>query len=148
MPCYQPIEVLRYLLAPGQLDLICEINLSSPAGFSPLSSMDYLKLFCLTFLLEAPVYFLVLWPPRPVWFRVLGAILFVNLVTHPLMSFLFADWAQKGSWREIDYIGTSELFAFLVEALLIRLFLRQPWWRSALAAFGANLFSWWLGSLI
>lgn len=146
--CYQPDDVINYFFSRHKLNLICEIALVNRASFAELTLIGYLRLFALTVLLETPVYWIVLGGTKKQLARFIKAILTVNVATHPAVSFLFAHFASRHGWSEIQYITLAEGFAFVAEALILGVYFKYSWWRAIVGAFLANLASWWLGSFL
>ncbi len=106
----------------------------------------YLKYFGMTLLLEGPIYFLGLtmlpWPKR------LLAIVVVNLATHPIIFYIFPLILSRFDATYSTYLLTAEIFAPVVEALLLwKLFKLSPS-KAFSIAIAANLISWWLGVLL
>lgn len=118
---------------------------------SPVSSMDfdfslYSKYFVTTVLIEAPVYFFAL---RFLAFKTkLKLVLSVNLATHPIVFYLFPWVLMHWHLNYGAYVLSAEIFAPLVEGLMIWKIFKVPASAAFAAAFAANIISWWLGILI
>ena len=74
--------------------------------------LDWLRAFALTVAVEALVATPLLRPAEPRVARRLGALLLVNLATHPLVWFLFPGLAARYAIR----VALSEAWAFGAEA--------------------------------
>ena len=144
------MEVVLYWMHSERGTQACLEVLSNPQQVFATSLSDYLGLFGLTCLMELPVYGLVYERRRDLvsrW-RFLGLVLALNLATHPLVYFGFPSfWAAAGGSRA-QMVASAELFAPLVEAGILASLDRARWKRAIVAAFLANLVSWWLGSLL
>lgn len=109
--------------------------------------LDYLSLFSLTYALETPIYFLGLRKYSKLR-QILFISLVLNLATHPIVCFLFPVLADILRMNYDQYLILAEVFAPLVEFLLLRFVFKFSMQRSLLVAVAANLVSWLIGSRI
>jgi hypothetical protein len=99
----------------------------------------------MTCLLEAPAYLAFgLWAKQKVP-RLLIQIVILNLATHPIVFWLVPWLFEKAHQTTGVYLLLGELFAFGVEALILRKWARYPWSLSIVTSVAANLTSWWVG---
>lgn len=108
---------------------------------------DYAIVFLKTCLLEAPFYYFALRSLGKV--HVLACLLLGNLMTHPLVFFVFPLLIKNFM---VSLLG-SEFFAASAEFIFVTLWVSQ-WstrlkpWVSGLLVVAANLFSWEVGMFI
>jgi hypothetical protein len=114
-------------------------------------TFDYLWVFLKTCLCEAPFYFLLFRRRGLPYF--LAVLVGANLLTHPAVYFVFPAVFKNF----MMYLGTAEIFAPLVESILVCWLLfrsseRSPGgaapWVAVLVIFAANLFSWQMGAFV
>ena len=113
-----------------------------PSDF--VSFSEYYPYFLKTFILELPIYYVLLRRLKS-GLKVLEINLLVNLATHPFIFLLLPVLLSKTEATYLDYLLTAEVFAPAVEALLLAKAYKIPPWLSVLAAVAANLFSWSIG---
>jgi hypothetical protein len=77
--------------------------------------------------------------------RKLLAILGCNLATHPIVFFLIPRLVDHFNGRFVDSLVIAEVFAPVVEALLLWKLLRLSAGRATLTSMAANLCSWSVG---
>ena len=143
MSCVDPIQVLSSFLTVTP----CTEELQEAMLPFSLSTIEYAKMLTATLLLELPFYHWFLRSKKS--FRESAkADLVLNLATHPLVIFVIPLLvvSQHGNFR--SFIIIAELFAPLVETVLLHLIWKIPMKRAFAAAFIANLASWWIGTLI
>lgn len=109
-----------------------------------MSVLEYAKILAATLALEFPLYWLFFRSMG--WKKVVALTFVVNLASHPLVTFAWPLLIQKMGWSFGHFILAAELFAPIVETLIIRYGWKISWKRSILAAFVANLLSWTMGS--
>lgn len=120
----------------------CQFIYDSPVTNDPFALLDYLPYFLKTFLLELPIYLLLLRGLKSLR-QILLINLVVNLATHPIVFFGIPLLLINGTY--LQYLIIAEIFAPAVEAwLLFQIFKIRPG-RAILAALLANLFSWGVG---
>jgi hypothetical protein len=143
--CYAPDSVFQALVLPDSLSTVCLAVLTSDAVRSHSSFLFYLLIFSLTCLLEAPFYFAA--------GRLMGRsvresakqILLLNLATHPIVFWVIPFAMELLGKNIMAYVLTGEVFAPVVEALILQFWARYPWKYAWITAIAANLFSWWFG---
>ncbi len=143
--CFSPVSLWQSFYDHSSLTLLCQVILEAPAHKQSVAGQAYLLLFVATWLLEAPVYGILLRNTIDGPSKLLQLTFILNLATHPLvtwgMPFVFN--LLGGSNRL--YLLTSELLAPLVEALLLHFVFNLNWTPSLWIAAITNLFSWWTG---
>jgi hypothetical protein len=143
--CYTPLVVIKAAFASNQLDALCLASLKNIVTRNQISLGSYLLIFAATILLESPIYFLAGKYCGQTIRRICGQILLLNLATHPIVTWIIPPLAE--GWR-LDGLTTvliSEIFAPIVEAILLRKVYKYTRPIAILAAILANLCSWWLG---
>lgn len=113
------------------------------ARYWPVPSLSvYLKYFVITLVLEAPVYALILY--RLGWKKATAALVFVNLLTHPLIVYVWPLIARQYNlgYRELILIG--EGLVPLIEALALKFILQDRFVKILFIAYLANFASWYL----
>jgi hypothetical protein len=96
--------------------------------------------FALTQLVELPIY-RVLAPTT--WWRAFS----LSLVTHPVVWYGFPPLGARAGLTWTQMLVVAELFAYLVEAVLLRGY-GVRWWRALAVSFGANTASILAGELV
>jgi hypothetical protein len=137
-----------YLTHNPNLAFNCDLVLRPPPtpGVAP-NFVTYLELFATTCALEAVIY----WPafawlqPASKWSTRTKAILGVNLATHPAVVFLLPLLAARLEISYACYLASAEIFATVIEALLLRWVFRFSMQTAFIVSIVANLFSWWIG---
>ncbi len=142
--CFGPLSLVEYWFAPQTLRLECWSALNIEMDPTSPGAGEYLALIAITLALEFVVYFLFL-KKRFVFFKVVRVNLFLNLATHPLVTFLFPLLIAKAQMSVAGYITAAEIFAPLVETILLVFLFRIPLALAAVSSFLANLTSWALG---
>lgn len=132
--CFSPLSLALSYLHPDSVSMICASFLSVPTSPSGIALPYYLFLFALTFLLELPFY------------RSVRTTLILNLATHPAVIWLF-PYLFEGQERRTMVLW-AELFAILLEFVLLFKLFRYPWKRALGLTLVANLFSWWAGQYL
>ncbi len=124
---------------PNCLEIYQSAITSDAGGFS-----EYLSVFFFTCLLEFPVYFVFLIRESKIIRLVLITFL-LNIATHPLiylgMPLIFSKW----NITYLQYLIIAEVFAPVVEAILLRKIFHTSWRTAIYSAAFANLFSWTIG---
>jgi hypothetical protein len=119
--------------------------------FAEITSSGWLTAFCLTLLVELPVVFVLGSPLEPRPRRRVGLALLGNALSHPAVWFVFP--ALGLGWFATTAI--SEIWAWLLEAVVYRAGLAHAGWRPALRlslvanllSFGAGLGLWAAGAI-
>ena len=145
--CVAPPAVAEFLLGLERLSVDCQLILEGAVEVNTFSLFSYLGLFFLTCVIEGPIYWLGTRRQLPLT-RILFLIFFVNLLTHPLVTWVFPLLAIQIHASYGSYVIFSEIFAPLIEALALHFQFRLSWKRSFLVSIAANLGSWWLGPFI
>jgi hypothetical protein len=110
----------------------------------PVTFVEYLPYFFKTFILELPVYLLFLRHQKKLS-EILQINFILNFATHPVVFFLIPLIIMQYNATYLHYLVIAEVFAPLVEAIILAYFYRISCKRAFLAAIAANLFSWSLG---
>lgn len=150
MACTDPIQLaLALLKAPGASPECVTFHMAIPRP-PVLSISQYALLFGLTFALEAPVYRAVVKNTRTYFgsWSLAGRVFLLNLLTHPMVCFGFPSFAARAGVEAGPSLALSEIFAILMEALVLNCVWEVAMTRALLGAFAANLVSWWLGTWI
>jgi hypothetical protein len=115
-----------------------------------LSIQEYAQLFGLTFALEVPVYHAVCRRTRTYFgsWSLAGRVFLLNLLTHPLVCFGFPSFAARAGIEGGTSLALSEVFAVLMEGLVLSCLWELPMRRALAGALVANLASWWVGTHI
>jgi hypothetical protein len=146
--CLAPPFVVLDLLAPGRLGAACRTVLSGEAGAADVTLAAYALVFLANCLLEAPAYGVFAHIMGRSRQAALGQIIGLNLATHPAVYFVFPSLAESLGWSLLTQVSVSEIFAFAVEAALLRGIWAYPWRSAVLASALANLSSWWAGAYL
>lgn len=139
--CLTPWYLIYNLFADNACSEIYSSGLPSDA----MTLTEYLPYFIKTFILELPIYALIL-KSQQNFTKNLAATSLLNLATHPIIFILFPMVLPKlGDFNYLNYLVAAEIFAPLVESLLlIKVFKLKIGW-AVVSAAAANLFSWSLG---
>jgi hypothetical protein len=146
--CLAPPFVVLDLAAPGRLSAACRTVLSGEAGAADITFAAYALVFLVNCLLEAPAYGISARIMGRSRLAALGQIIGLNLATHPAVYFALPSLAESLGWSLLTQVSVSEIFAFAVEAALLRGIWAYPWRSAALASALANLSSWWAGAYL
>lgn len=138
--CEYPEILLIYFLNPAKLPASCQLQLSWLA-VAETFSLSYFLYFFATLILEGPIYWIFLRPAK--WWK---PFLLGNLLTHPLVFFFFPWMASKLDWTHAVDLGVSQIFAWVVEGIVVGVFLKGNFKKGFLVSFIANLFSWRFGA--
>jgi hypothetical protein len=134
--CYYPWNLFSYE---------CGLVLGTAVGRNHSSFLFYLGVFLLTCSLESIFYFIAAKKQKLTHSKTIEQILVLNLATHPIVFFIFPLLLEKAGSDILTYIWTAELFAFAIEALLLKFRYRYSWTMAILTSGLANLFSWSVG---
>jgi hypothetical protein len=147
--CFGPIALVREWIDPASQSLTCASILYESASPPTLSLTAYLITFAMTVALESPLYWFILRRDKIVnYLGILGGIILGNMATHPFVVFLWPRFCEWMNWQNLVYVGSAELIAPVVETFVIKRMAKISFSHAATSAFAANLFSWWLGSII
>jgi len=144
--CESPLQLVQYFLRSESLTETCRLSLATPSEPTHTSLIFYLEFLALTLILEAAFYFVAL-RKEPLLTK-LNATVLANVATHPAVCFAF-PWVTSllALSRAIDLAG-AEIFAPLVESLILVFVWNVPKVRAFTYMVAANLFSWWFGLII
>lgn len=134
--CYYPWTIFSYE---------CGLVLGTEVGQNQTSFLFYVGLFLLTCFLESIFYFISAKKYKLTNAKIVEQILVLNLATHPIVFFVFPYVLEKAGSDIFTYIWTAELFAFAIEAILLKFRYRYSWKMSFLTSGLANLASWSAG---
>ena len=146
--CLGPVSVAAFLAGASSVPFDCQVMLSSVDAPQAWTIAEYAPIFAWTCLLEAPFFVGFALRKGTGWPRAVALLAAANLATHPVVTFVFPLIAESNSWPIVYSTLGKEAFAPLVETLLVRKITKAGWLASLLIAFAANLFSWWIGSLL
>lgn len=106
------------------------------------------KPFFATVLLEAPVYFFFTRTLKMSIYKKLGCLFVLNVATHPMVYFIipYFVYLMNGNYGQTVILG--ELFAPIIESLLLYRWTQFSFWKCSIIAILANLFSWWIGVVL
>jgi hypothetical protein len=146
MSCASPQALLNYFFAGPASDFFCTQALSSLQMPTTITALAYLKVFFLTCLLEAPIYWIALRSSSRNWIARFGIVVALNLATHPAVYFFWPWFVSKLGGRYYQTLIVAEIFAPAVEAKLLAYWAPMSFRRAILFAVAANLFSWSIGT--
>ena len=142
---------MTYCLTPWFLvynlfaDNACSEIYNSGLPTDPISFTEYLPYFLKTFILELPIYAILL-KSQQSFAKTLTANTLINLATHPFIFILLPILLVKSdSINYLNYLTIAEVFAPSVEALILFKIFKLPLKNAVISAFLANLFSWSVG---
>ena len=143
--CYTPSDIIRYFFhsVPECRELLESKDLVPEIGL-----LTYLQAYGWTYALEAPIYLAVGRHLKRSWGGLFFQVFALNLATHPIVTFVIPRLLVRFGTPFYAYISVAELFAPVVEALLLRYWARYPWKWALLASCFANLISWWIGTYV
>ncbi len=126
---------------------MCRMALEWKVSAQSMGLGAYLGLFILTCLLEAPIYWLGL-RLRLSTLRIIWATFFLNLASHPTITWIY-PWIFSHSHLLVrDYMVISEISAIVIEGALLVGIYKISASRAYCISFLANTFSWWVGLYI
>ncbi len=134
--CYYPWSLFSYE---------CELVLGNILFQNQTRFLFYIGLFLLTCFFESIFYFPIGKWQKLSMPKIIEQILVLNLVTHPVVFFVFPYFIETTGGNVFTYIWMAELFAFLTECLILKYRYRYSWSAAVLTAGLANLFSWTAG---
>ncbi len=139
--CLTPFGLALFLA--GRASEGCSGVLSVLVTSTEATPVMYLQYFLSTFALELPVYSLFLQSKGIK--KVLAYTFVLNLLTHPIIFFAFPFLLEKMSATYGIYLLCAEVFAPLVEGIVLSRLAQISLRKSLAIAVVANLFSWWAG---
>ncbi|MEZ4750910.1 MAG: hypothetical protein R3B54_09900 [Bdellovibrionota bacterium] len=148
--CNLPHSLLLYFFSSSSVPPECReyLNANSLDGVFGVTGGTYFVFFLLTTALEAPVYWYFLKGEIRPTSRLVAVVICLNLCTHPLAILGFPQFFALAGFTKLTALLFTELFALLVEGLVLWKVLQISPKASFAASFTANLFSWELGGLI
>jgi len=145
--CVSPLSLWLSFTSSPSLRLACQVILEGTTEATHMPFQQYLVFFMLTCLMEGPIYWWatphILSPLRRIF-----VIFWVNIATHPVVTWVFPLLFSRLHRPNRETILTSELFAPVIEALMLKFQFKLPWHRALLASGVANLLSWWGGAYL
>ena len=122
----------------------CAEIYTSPLPTEFINLAEYLPFFFKTCLLEFPIYYLVLHQFKK-WHQLLLISILLNLATHPFiflgLPVIFAQFNRN----YFQYLITAEIFAPVIEMLLLFYLFKIKWRSAFFSALLANIVSWTIG---
>lgn len=141
--CVSPGGLIFYLFNTMGTNSHCTEIYLSMVQATDLSFWGYLPFLLGTILFEAPIYYFGLTELSRK--QRLLAILILNLATHPIIFFVFPLVLERYQATYSVYLTSAEIFAPVVETLILwkgfHVNVKRAFWISITA----NLISWWLG---
>lgn len=111
----------------------------------PITLSEYLPYFLKTFILEFPIYALILKSQQDLA-KTLAANTILNVATHPFIFILLPLLLNRiENINYLHYLVVAEIFAPTVEILLLKLIFKIKPAHALIAGLAANLFSWSVG---
>jgi len=146
MNCFAAPSVIKYLLHSAWVSETCRNLLSDRSlnGVFGVSAGAYAYVFLLTLAFELPIYYFSL-KKQLSPLRLLLAVLFLNLATHPLVVLGIPQFVALAEQPKLLAIVIGEIFAPIAEGLFLWSLLSISWKRAIIVAFAANFFSWSVG---
>lgn len=148
--CNLPHSLLLYLFSTKNVPPEClrYLTTSSLDGVYGVSATTYVLFFLLTVALEAPIYWYFLRDRITPASRWVAALFCINLCTHPLAILGFPQFFALAGDTKLTALVATEVFAPVVEGLVLWKLLNIPPRVAFVASVAANLFSWEMGGLI
>jgi hypothetical protein len=146
--CFTPPNVILGFVDPAALAATCAAIQNVGASATSTALPAYMAVFAINALLEAPAYGIAGYLNKQTPSTILGQILILNIATHPIVYYLFPLFAGHAAWTLLTLAGTSEAFAIVVEAALLKIVWNFSWSAAAFASLAANLTSWWVGAYL
>ncbi|MBC7464537.1 MAG: hypothetical protein H7256_00970 [Bdellovibrio sp.] len=112
-----------------------------------LTLTQYLPFFLKTYAFELPFYYFFL---RKIFSttKILRINLVINLATHPFIFIMLPLILVRFEFNYFQYLVVAEIFAPLVEALILNQLFKVRWQTAVVASLVANLISWTVGVLL
>ena len=114
LECITPWNLIWNFFNAHQCNEIYELTTLT----EPFSFLEYLPFFLKTFVLELPIYFLFLRTLKNVPV-ILKMNTVLNLATHPVVFFIIPLILTQLNATYLHYLVVAEIFAPLVEALVL-----------------------------
>lgn len=148
--CYSPLGVFRELLLTSSLKSPCSIALSTPlTELSDVSLTQYLSILMLTIALEGYFFFLAFslnkTPLKKLLLQGTSSVVLCNGISHPFVYFIFPAIGVTSSLSYLQVLISAEIFAPLIEALVLMKIWKIPGRIVWPCLITANLISWWVG---
>lgn len=106
--------------------------------------IEYLPFFLKTCVLEFPIYYLILYQIKK-WNQLLFISVLLNLATHPFIFLGLPVIFAQFNGNYFQYLITAEVFAPIVEMLMLFYLFKIKWRLAFFSALLANLVSWTIG---
>ncbi|MGZ3690094.1 MAG: hypothetical protein ACXVAX_01235 [Pseudobdellovibrio sp.] len=141
MDCLTPWDLVHHFIQsqPQCVDVYGAAPPSDSIGLT-----EYLPFLLKTLILELPMYYLLLKKVKS-FKEVLIINLFVNLATHPIIFIAMPPLLNAFHFSYLSYLLIAEIFAPVVEALIINKYYKVNAGRAWAASIIANLVSWSIG---
>lgn len=139
--CLTPWNFLLYLF--GFNNQCADIFLITGLT-SHYTTAEYVPYFIKTFLLELPIYFLLL-KTQQSKIQILKTVFILNIATHPLIFLAFPLALDLFNGNYLTYLLCAEIFAPTVEILLLKFYFKIDFKKAFAFSLFANLFSWSIG---
>ena len=148
--CYSPLGIFRELLLTPSLESPCSIALSTPlTELSDVSLGQYLSILMLTIALESCFFFLAFYlnktPFKKLLLQGTSSTLLCNGISHPFVYFVFPAMGVAYQLSYLHVLMGAEIFAPLIEALVLIKIWNLPGRIAWPCLIVANLTSWWIG---
>lgn len=138
--CLMPWSILINFFVDHQ----CDVYYLAPAFDGSFPFSMYLPYFLKTLLLELPIYYFFLRNLRT-WKEIVLINLNLNLATHPILFYGISALCSSYQSSYLTYLISAEIFAPLVETLLLIFVYKVNYKKAITAAVIANLISWSVG---
>lgn len=148
LDCYTPFTILLAWVHSDSVRTQCLAALENESVRYDGTFSKYLSIFALTCLIEFPFYWMAGKRAGRKIKDILAQTIILNLATHPLVLWVFPLWGEIYGLNMLQTTTFSELFALIVEALLMFYLFRFSWRIAFTTSLLANLASWWLGAYI
>jgi hypothetical protein len=122
----------------------CDAYYLAPAFDGMISFADYLPYFLKTIVIEFPIYYL-LFKNFQSFKKLLVINLVLNLATHPIVFYVISYICFRLDLSYLHYLISAEIFAPVVEALILIYVFKIPISKAWVASILANLMSWSIG---
>lgn len=143
--CFYIWNIIREFYFSETSSLYCSAELQSFVQETDVTIPVYLKYFLITCCVEAMIYLPVGRSRDKGTQFLIQQILILNLVTHPFIFFALPKVFHSQGSSILVYVACAETFAFVIEALILRIKYNYPWLLATSTALIANVLSWTFG---